>query len=390
MPMDPVGSRASMDEMVKKMGTGKPSAPQSPVRPVPVIEKPKPPTALPASIAPVRPQSAAPMPSNIVREREPIQLKALVQPTQPKISGGTSNKANGNSSGTSTNGFSKVTALLGQPPKTAPDQASFRKSAVAAPRVQAKALFCVDCSSNKVMLADNVSEPLPIASITKLLTAMVVIDGMDLDKVVEVPNDIAEVEPHKVGIRPGDRFTVSDLLHGMLIESGNDCAEVLARSYGRGGRYGFIARMNRRAAELGASRTVIYTPSGLDAKQALGRKEGRTLEAKKWNMATAEDVATIARKAFSYPLIRKIAGMKTYTMRTQNQVSREYRLASNDKLLNKNLPVAGAKTGFTNKAGRCIVALFSDQMKEHVVVVLNSPQHFKAAEKIYRWACKAL
>ncbi len=82
--------------------------------------------------------------------------------------------------------------------------------------------------------------------------------------------------------------------------------------------------------------------------------------------------------------------MKSYTMQTRNQTPRDYRVVSNDKLLNKNLPVAGAKTGFTNKAGRCIVALFSAQQKEHVVVVLNSPQHFKAAEKIYRWACKAL
>ena len=77
-------------------------------------------------------------------------------------------------------------------------------------------------------------------------------------------------------------------------------------------------------------------------------------------------------------------------MRTRNPVPRDYNVANNDRLLYKNLPIAGAKTGFTNKAGRCIVALFKDQQKEHMIVVLNSPQHFKAAEKIYRWACKAL
>ena len=125
-------------------------------------------------------------------------------------------------------------------------------------------------------------------------------------------------------------------------------------------------------------------------KMPLGRKDGRTLEARKPNTASAEDVATIARHAFEYPLIRSIAQMKSYTMRTRNPAPRDYRVANNDKLLYKNLPIEGAKTGFTSKAGKCTVALFKDQQKEHVIVVLNSPQHFRAAEKIYRWACKAL
>jgi D-alanyl-D-alanine carboxypeptidase len=258
------------------------------------------------------------------------------------------------------------------------------------PPVQAKAMFCLDCSSNKVMLAKNTSEPLPIASITKLLTAMIVIDEMNLDSVLEVPDDIKQVEKHVVGLRAGDLFTVRDLMHGMLIESGNDCAEVLARGYPKGGRAGFISAMNLRAARLGAARTSIYTPSGLDMKILLGRKEGRSLAARKPNMATAEEVAVIAREAFKYPLIREISSAKSYTMRTRNQPSRDYALASNDKLLHRNLPIAGAKTGFTGMAGKCIVALFKNEKSDYMVVVLNAPHHFKAAEKIYRWACKAL
>ena len=214
---------------------------------------------------------------------------------------------------------------------------------------------------------------------------MIVIDGMKLDEVLEVPADITEVERHKVGIRPGDRLSVRDLLHGMLIESGNDCAEVLARYYPRGGRTGFVSDMNRIAARIGASRTCVYTPSGLDQKMALGRKDGRNLLGRKANLATAEDVATIARHAFAYPLIKQISSMKTYTMRTHNSTPRNYVLASNDKLLGR-LPVAGAKTGYTNMAGKCIVALFNDGPSERMVVILNTPKHFKAAEKIFRWA----
>lgn len=261
---------------------------------------------------------------------------------------------------------------------------------VRGPRVRAKALFCLDCSTNKVVLARNISEPLPIASITKLLTAMTVIDEMKLDRVIKVPADIRKVPRHRVGIRPGDRLSTRDLLHGMLIESGNDCAEALARAYPKGGRSAFVRAMNRKAARIGASKTLVYTPSGLDMNITLGRKNGRTLTTKRPNIATASDVAIIARHAFRYPLIRKISSMKRYTMRTNGGKKRVYNLRSNDRLLDRPLPVAGAKTGYTNRAGRCIVALFKDlkKAKNYMVVVLNTPRHFRAAEKIYHWACK--
>ena len=257
------------------------------------------------------------------------------------------------------------------------------------PSVRAKAMLCVDYTSDKVRLAENTSEPLPIASITKLLTAMAVIDEMDLKSVLEVPKDIKSVERHVVGIRPGDLLTVTDLLHGLLIESGNDCAEVLAEAYPKGGRDGLISAMNRSASEIGATRTSLHTPSGLDSKPTQGRKIGGTESGPRIpNTASAEDVALIARRAFTYPLICKITSMKTYTMRTRNEKPRDYRLVSNDKLLFRGLPIAGAKTGYTDSAGKCIVALFRDREKEHMVVVLNTRKHFNAAERIYRWACR--
>lgn len=256
------------------------------------------------------------------------------------------------------------------------------------PKVRARALYCLDCSSNKVVLAKNVCEPLPIASITKLLTAMTVIDEMDLNRVVNIPRDIRQVPQKRVGIRPGDQLTVKDLLHGMLIESGNDCAEALARAYPQGGKRRFMELMNRKAALIGARSTKAYTPSGLDLRITIGRKDGHPLVARKSNLASAEDVARIARKAFTYPLIRKISSMKKYVMRSRQKKWRKYVLTTNDRLLNRPLPVAGAKTGYTNLAGRCIVAMFKDDNKDYLVVVLNSPRHFKAAERIYRWAVK--
>jgi len=376
-----------VQEMVKRIGTGKPIVPQSKSQPSPITPRPR-------STVQVN-QPAIPPKQPTMRNVAPVTSK----PSMPALLSHPKNGAHTRSAAYDEKGIS----FAAKPALSAisASSANMLKAASArdkthgqfnsyGPRVKAKAMMCVDCSSNKIMIADNASEPLPIASITKLLTAMVVIDEMDLNQIVEVPSDITEVEPHKIGIRPGDTFTVRDLLHGMLIASGNDCAEVLARAYPKGGRLDFMSRMRKKAAEIGASRVSLYTPSGLDVKMALGKKDGRTLEARKPNTASAEDVAAIARKAFAYPLISSIAQMKTYTMRTRNPVPRDYNVANNDRLLHKNLPIAGAKTGFTNKAGKCIVALFKDQQKEHMIVVLNSPQHFKAAEKIYRWACKAL
>jgi D-alanyl-D-alanine carboxypeptidase len=383
LALEPIQSANSFQDMVTNVSHGKAVLAQPKVQAV----KPSDAGRQRQGAALIKSRSSAKQPSSqaaAVRERYgPVPAYAPANPAVPNPIGKTRNLSGLARPEQPSKG---ATARQAKIAGTASLPASRPALASPRPRVKAKAMYCLDCSSDKEILAQNISEPLPIASITKLLTAIVVIEEMKLDQILEVPADIDEVERHKVGLRPGDQLSARDLLHGMLIASGNDCAEVLARAYPKGGKAGFMVAMNRRASQIGASHTALHTPSGLDMKITLGSKEGRNLEARRPNTASAKDVALIAREAFKHPLIRQIAAMKTYTMRTHNAIPRDYVLASNDKLLAKNLPVAGAKTGFTNAAGRCIVALFKDQKKEHVVVVLNSPQHFKAAEKIYRWA----
>jgi len=387
--LEPAPVRTTISEIVTKTSNGQ-ALIVSPKAPAAIAEKQKP---QPTPVVARPSQSSRPAPPTLQLTNSGKNRAALAPAPQPKPAAINSLKP-ANARVPVVRAVTKADLIPeSQPMKAEPSTrpALSAPKALAAgqrPPVKAKALYCLDLSSERPMLAENVSEPLPIASITKLLTAMTVIDDMNLDNVLEVPNDIKEVERHTVGIRPGDLLTVRDLLHGMLIESGNDCAEVLARSYPKGGRIAFIAAMNRRATRLGASQTNIYTPSGLDMKFMLGRKDQRTLVTRKPNLATAEEVAIIAREAFKYPLIREISSMKTYTMRTRNQPPRNYALVANDKLLHKDLPLAGAKTGFTNMAGKCIVAQFTNEKSDYLVVVLNTPHHFKAAEKIYRWVCK--
>lgn len=382
--LEPVASEDFLNTMVKRVvqgqsivpgasrGAGKREEFQAPA-PVPIKAVGR---RYPSSLVTL-PAAAEPGERRILPKRRPQRQPARAKPTSPKKPSRLNRKVQALPA--------PLENLIGAPLGSEKS----RKKGATTPKVRARALYCLDCTSNKVVLARNVSEPLPIASITKLLTAMTVIDEMNLNTVVTIPRDIRGVPQKRVGIRPRDQLTIKDLLHGMLIESGNDCAEALARAYPKGGKRSFMRLMNRKAASIGARSTKVYTPSGLDLRITVGRKDGEALVARRSNIASAEDVARIARKAFTYPLIRKISSMKKYVMRSRKKKWRKYVLNTNDRLLNRPLPVTGAKTGYTNLAGRCIVAMFKDDNKDYLVVVLNSPRHFKAAERIYRWAVKA-
>ncbi len=385
--LEPVRSRNVLQGLIGRVGTDEPAvagpAGQSPpgkralpVRAVPIsaIGNPR---AFPAPgpTSHERRDSGPTPAAAVVRSSPlPIRVAKTTEPRQPLGSPRLQSLA------------PRLEKLIAAPPSASPVAGRSPQG----PQVIAKALFCLDCTTNEVILARNDSAPLPIASITKLLTAMTVVDHMNLDDVVRVPDDIRTVPRHRVGIQPGDRLTVRDLLHGMLIESGNDCAEALARAYPKGGRTAFLRLMNRKAELMGAKNARVFTPSGLDMNIVLGRKGDRALQSRKPNVASAADVAIIARRAFTYPLIREISGMKTYIMRSVDNKGRNYVLRTNDKLLHSNLPVAGAKTGYTDLAGKCIVALFKDKTKDFMIVVLNARNHFKAAARIYQWACRML
>jgi D-alanyl-D-alanine carboxypeptidase len=384
LAMEPVQPQVGTGTLMERISKGKFSVPLSRLHQQSRIQTAKP-RAVPATslAGPVRGPRSASTSGNHKRGRSAVRIARTNPPPSPN-----SVVTKGKRKRPGISGFQPIPArvdqLLGGPLVISKKTAKSMRR----PRIKAKALFCIDNSSNKVVLARNISEPLPIASISKLLTAMTVLDGMNLKRIVRVPDDIRQVPRHRVGLRRGDLLSVEDLLHGMLIESGNDCAEALARAYPKGGRAGFMRDTNRKALRLGAKSVRLYTPSGLDKLNTLGRKGGRDLVAKQPNVATATDVALIARHAFSYPLIRKISRKKKHIIKTRNKKKRVYHLANNDKLLHRKLPVAGAKTGYTNMAGRCIVALFKDRKSDYTVVVLNTNRHFKAAEKIYHWACK--
>jgi D-alanyl-D-alanine carboxypeptidase len=188
-----------------------------------------------------------------------------------------------------------------------------------------------------------------------------------------------------VGLKAGDQITVRDLLHGILIRSGNDCAETLACAY-PGGRTAFVKAMNRKVRRMGAKHTVFYTPSGLDSKVALTRKGKKSIHVRP-NVSTAREMALIARLAFSNKTIRTISRKKSYVIASKKQ-KHGYRVSTTNKLLRTNLPVVVGKTGYTNRAGHCLASAFTPGSKVFLIVVLGSPDQFRDTRLVYRKALK--
>ncbi len=251
--------------------------------------------------------------------------------------------------------------------------------------IQAKAVYCVNLSNNETIMARNENQKLPIASLTKLVSALVTLENMPLDGKVRIPDHIKSVPKFVVGLKAGDELTVNDLLHGMLINSGNDCAEALACAF-PGGKQKFVAALNRKARQLGAKKSEFFTPSGLDRKPP-GPPQEVLEEEIDANSSTAKEIANIARIAFSDKTIRSIVQKKSYVMSSLN-TKNEYPLRNTNKLLSDNLPVIGGKTGFTVRAGHCLASQFAPDKNDLLIVVLGSPNHFHDTRLVYRKALK--
>lgn len=251
--------------------------------------------------------------------------------------------------------------------------------------VRAKAVYCVNLASNRTLVARNPDRQLPVASLTKLITALVTLDHMPLKNRVRVPAGIKKVPKAVVGLKPRDLVSVNALLHGLLMGSGNDCAEALACAF-PGGRDKFVAAMNTKARAMGARRTLFHTPSGLDRKMVVKRNGKRRVKVKS-NVSTAREIARIARRAFANPTIRRICLKKNYVMASAKS-RRGYRVRNTNKLLRDRLPIRGGKTGYTSRAGHCLATKFTPGRNIFLIVVLGSPDHFRDTRLVYRKALK--
>lgn len=220
-----------------------------------------------------------------------------------------------------------------------------------------KAECVVEVSTRKFLHALNADVKLPMASTTKILTAIILIEDCDLSEKVVVPKEAEGAEGSSVYLKAGDVYTVEELLHGLMLRSGNDCAETLAL-YHSGSIEAFAQTMNRRALRMGAEHSNFVNPHGLPCEE---------------HYTTARDLALISAYAMENETFRKIVSCKFYAPRGwQNK----------NKMLFEYEGAEGVKTGFTVRAGRCLVTSAVRDGKRIVCTVLSSPQMYERTAQL--------
>ncbi|MBR3300262.1 MAG: D-alanyl-D-alanine carboxypeptidase [Clostridia bacterium] len=231
--------------------------------------------------------------------------------------------------------------------------------------ISAKAAVLISSDTGEVLYSRNCDQRLPMASTTKIMTALVVLEKGGLDRIVTVTGEMIRVEGTSMGLSSGDTLTVRDLLYGMMLVSGNDAANALAVSVG--GSYDrFIALMNKKARELGLCNTRFETPSGLDGER---------------HYTSAYDLAMITKAAFLYEDFRKIVSTESIILSYGDPPCKR-QLINHNKLLKMYDDVAGVKTGFTKKSGRCLVSAAQKDGKSLIAVTLNDPDDWEDHRKL--------
>ncbi|HET9950545.1 MAG TPA: serine hydrolase [Candidatus Eisenbacteria bacterium] len=237
------------------------------------------------------------------------------------------------------------------------------------PRLHVKAAYVVDEATGRVLFQKNPERILPIASLTKLVTAMVLLDTEpDWDRTVEVlPEDVKNSSRSR--IRPREEITVRDLIHASIMSSDNVATKALARTCGLT-HDEFVSRMNQKAESLGLTGTHFVEPTGLSEQ----------------NVATAEGVARLLNAAAANPIVSAIMQKPSYSFASNRKV---HNLVNTNRLLHSNLRITGGKTGFINEAGYCLVTKVESPTGAAVTaVVLGAPSNalrFAEARRILDW-----
>jgi len=219
--------------------------------------------------------------------------------------------------------------------------AAFAAGAVAVPPpVSAPAFILVNPESEEVLLERAADRRLPMASTTKLMTAIVTIERTKLTDTVVVPRAAVSAGGSTSGLVPGERLSVRTLLTGLMIASGNDASLALAAHVGRGSEARFVGYMNAEAREMGLADTRFANPHGLD---------------RKGHFSTVRDLVTLGERALQYPLLRQVAGRRVAIIPGPRGRGTR-RLESENDLLAIDPEADGIKTGHTAGAGYALVA----------------------------------
>lgn len=232
-------------------------------------------------------------------------------------------------------------------------------------RAEAVSSIIIEEETGRVLHSVNATTPLPMASTTKIMTALLALEHSDLDEVVTVGDNAFGVPGTSIYLENGESLTMEEMLYGLMLASGNDAAVAIAEHVA-GSVDTFCAMMNARAAEIGCTNTHFVTPHGLPAEN---------------HYTTAHDLALISREAMQNEVFRKIVSVQRATI---PWISRGYDRILNNKnrLLSSYKGAIGIKTGYTKAAGRCLSFAAERNGMTLIGVVLNCPDWFDVSAQL--------
>lgn len=232
--------------------------------------------------------------------------------------------------------------------------------------ISAKSYILIEKDTKNIIASSNENEKLPMASTTKIMTTILALESGNLNEHFKVEEDWVKVEGSSMGLLGGDTVTMLDLCYGMMLPSGNDSANVVAMKLA-GSLENFATMMNEKAKEIGMKNTNFTNPSGLYNEK---------------HYSTAFDMAILTRYALNNPKFKEICSTDKKQLEFGNPPYKRT-LTNHNRLLKSYDNCIGVKTGFTKKAGRCLVSAVEKDGITLIAVTLNAPNDWKDHTKLF-------
>ncbi|RIW33561.1 D-alanyl-D-alanine carboxypeptidase [Bacillus salacetis] len=250
---------------------------------------------------------------------------------------------------------------------------SFNGTAEAAPSVSAQKAIVIDQDTGRILYEKDANTQSRIASITKIMTAILAIESGKLDETVKVSDNAVRAEGSSIYLKPGEKIKLEDLVFGLMLRSGNDSAVAIAEHVG-GSLDGFVYLMNKKAEEIGMKNTHFSNPHGLDDHED--------------HYSSAYDMAILTRYAMQNEKYREVAGTKVHTSPDpENDWDRKWK--NKNRLLTELYKYCtGGKTGYTKRAKRTLVTTATKGGQNLIAVTLNGPDDWNDHIQMFEYGFK--
>ncbi|OGH10568.1 MAG: hypothetical protein A2857_06785 [Candidatus Levybacteria bacterium RIFCSPHIGHO2_01_FULL_36_15] len=242
------------------------------------------------------------------------------------------------------------------------------------PEISALSVISYDLTSERMLYDKNIKSRYPIASLTKIMTAVIALENEDFYQKIKISKSAAGIGEDSMGLTKGEEYSLEDLMYGLILHSGNDAAEAIAESM-PSGRSNFIYLMNKKAEDLGLSDTHFTNPTGLegDGKQ----------------YSSVFDLLVITRYGLNNGNFAKIVSTVDYEIPYTEQHKQIY-LFNETNLLTTYPGVKGVKTGYTDEAGLCLVTYLEYDGHKIIAILLNSTNRIMEMKDLLDYSLKTL